>query len=343
MREHPRPHWLAASAPDGAIRVRWDLAEAPHAVAKATLVVALRHMDPEGADDEAFWAGDLDNDLIRMSVVPEAGQVTAYAPADRVVQLTLVCRDAAGALTPAPRLSLAVEVVAGAQSGAKARVPVLEAPVPHAHGPAADIPLIFVEGPDAPDLEALAARVASQVKGEPVQAGGRATSGAFGAKQRWYLTRLGFTPPEGAGLKAVVRTSFIDAPTLASFLVSPPDDALDLPEGSDGLVDGLTPADSFAFYAVLAGPAPWRLLQLTPLPPPFEASAAPALLGDVAGRLEPAVKARVAALASPTPGEIQALKDIPPQLALLEAAAAVLPKGSEARRAVAALAGEPRY
>lgn len=113
----------------------------------------------------------------------------------------------------------------------------------------------------------------------------RPTAG-FGARQRWTLTRFGFETSD-LPRALVLRPTFIDEATLASFQAALPADAVPVPIGADGLVDAVSDDDAMMFYALLEGPAPWRPVPLRPLSPPFEESLRPFVLGDAAARLEP--------------------------------------------------------
>ncbi len=323
----PMPLWTPAVAADGRLDVHWpSLEPEPH---RLVVVVALRRIDE--ADVAGFWAGDFDADLVRQPAERGATAATLYVPAGRPLWLGLVATDAAGAPAPAVA-SGALDARSGVGAGARA----LEGPVPHSHPPDAGTELVFVAGPgeSAPDLAALAGRVARQVVGGADAAGSMAppARGAFGAKQRWYLTRLGW--PEGAdsGPRALIRRpTFITAEEVARWSHELPPDAEPLPPDADGLVDGATPDDATAFYVVMQGPAPWRPLPLAPIPPPFDASRRPVLVGDVESPLTAAVTVALDGLEA----ETLALADLDPRLSLLEAAAQVLPADAQARRAVA--------
>lgn len=237
----------------------------------------------------------------------------------------------------------------------------------HPPGAASHAPTEFVfAGDDAPSLDALARRVAAAVatgRGAdahdadgPVAAAlprSSRAAGGFGARQRWYLTRLVLPPAEGPR-RLVRRATFIDGDALARWRRTPPDDALEVPDDADGLVDALADADATTFYALLAA-APdstdaaadhtrsWRSLPLSPAPPPFDRCARPLVLGEASARLAPEIDARLARLRD----EPLALADLVPVLALVEAAVAFLPPddGLRARTtaALAALASEPRF
>ncbi len=111
----------------------------------------------------------------------------------------------------------------------------------------------------------------------------------FGAKQRWTLTRLGFAPATcNRERVVVVRSTFLDATTIASWEAAPPADAIALPAAADGLVDALTADDAMAFYAVFErSEDAWRSLPVTLLNPPFEEAQRPFIIGDAAARLLP--------------------------------------------------------
>ena len=164
----------------------------------------------------------------------------------------------------------------------------LEAPVCH-HTPAdATVPLIWVDGTGPSSGEELGRRVAAHIAGAPETAPQEevhSPAGAFGARQRRWLTRLTWRPSERSKRVLVRRTRFIDPMVLASMASEPPEDAIVLPALCDGLVDGLTAAGDTAFYLVLEGPAPWTPVSISPLLPPFTEAARPLLLGAVEERL----------------------------------------------------------
>lgn len=305
--------WLVASAADGALRVQWPAPTAP--VARAHLLVCLRAVSPD--DTEAFWAGDLDTDLIRHPVDAAACAATVPVPSGRELHLTLVFRDAADAVVPAPPLRTAEPPPA-----------VLEAPVHH-HSPDDGAPpaLVFVRGTQSPDLSALARRVALAAGAHAPPATGPRP---FAARARWSLVRLRFTPPDDAPLLLVRRTAAIEPADLDAFALSPPPDAIEVPPNTDAIVDGEPAPESIAFYALLAGPAPWRALPLAPQLPPFDDAARLFALGPVEDRLAPAVLDRLDRLGT-TP---VALGELPLALALLEAAVRFLPSASPLRRLV---------
>lgn len=86
----PLPPFLRIAAADGELPLRWT----PLSAARAFVVVALR--EPESFGAEAFWAGEVDNDLIRVPVDASSGQAVVFVPAGRAVALAMVARDAAG-------------------------------------------------------------------------------------------------------------------------------------------------------------------------------------------------------------------------------------------------------
>ncbi|MEZ4264752.1 MAG: hypothetical protein R3F39_00120 [Myxococcota bacterium] len=326
----PLPAWLVATAPAGSLRVRWSAPpEPPEPPTQASLLVCLRPIFPD--DAEEFWAGGLDSDIIRHPVSAGDGHATLAVPSGRELHLALVLRGPDGALMDAPALSLAPE-----PSLAPAPPRVLEAPVHHDHGASDPPALIFVAGTAAPDLDALARRVALAVGASSPAPSAPASVPAFAARPRWSLVRLAFEPPPGAPLRLIRRDRAIEAAELAGWRDRPPPDALELPPDTDALIDGLAdpaaPEPSVMFYAVFAGPAPWTPLPVVPLLPPFDAARRPALLGDVEARLAPAVDQRLARLATAP----VALGDLPLELALIEAAVRCLPDESALKLRVAA-------
>ena len=399
------PAFCRTAAADGALRFCWP----PFAAARAALIVALR--DPASFSPDAFWGGEVDNDLIRVPVDASTGAGAAWVPAGRAVAVALVARDAEGRWLPAPAPTalhdaavqhgshpagdgaqarhvavqhgsplaedgpqahhVAVQhgsYLAGegtpachvaAQHGsppARASSPTLslaaptgpagplDGPVAHSEGPSRATPFIFVAGDGVPDLAALARRVAQAASGQSAPALPAAPpAGCYGARPKWYLTRLALPAPSGLPRTLFRRDHFIAAEDLAAWATAPPEDATPLPSEADGVVDGLAEGDATVFYALLEGPAPWRALPLGPLLPPFSESAHPFALGAAADRLERAVDARLAALAA----EAAPLADLVPLVSLLEAASAWLPEDHPVRvrvlGALAALTTEPRF
>jgi hypothetical protein len=148
------------------------------------------------------------------------------------------------------------------------------------------IPLVWVRDGDSPAAQDLTRQVAAHVGASATGPPELLTSpGAFGARQRAWLTRLTWPHSEADALRVVVRSTFMDRSLLASWEAAMPEDAVEIPLDAGGLVDGLTPQGETAFYAVFAGPEPWRPLPLSPVLPPFDELRAPLLLGDVASRL----------------------------------------------------------
>lgn len=320
----PLPAWLAAVSADGTLRVQWSARE--QAITAAHLLVCLRPVT--AGDAAAFWAGELDSDIIRHPVEARSGFAAVPVPTGRPLYLALVLRGPDGELAASPELRLAPE---------RAPTPrVLESPVDHEHSDSSPPALVFVAGPDAPDLAALARRVALSTGASPPAGGPPAPTPAFAARPRWSLVRLAFDPPEGAPLLLVRRPRAIEPAELARLAHSPPADAVALPPDSDGLIDGLPgsepAAEGVTFYVLLAGPAPWTSVPLVPLLPPFDAAKRPALLGPVEDRLAPAIHHRLDRLATAA----LPLGELPLELALIEAAVECLPVTSELRRRVEA-------
>ncbi|TNF26575.1 MAG: hypothetical protein EP329_21065 [Deltaproteobacteria bacterium] len=343
----PLPPFLRTVAAHGELTLRWT----PLVAARAFVVVALR--EPESFGAAAFWAGEVDNDLIRVPVDARAGEAVVFVPAGRPVALAMVARDAAGALLASPELLAAAQhdcVDHGAEAVQNGHGAVREdddrrltGPVPHREPPSQDTPFVFVASEAAPDLDALARRVAESIAQGPSPAlPARPRTSCFGARQRWYLTRLALP---GTGERHLIRRStFMDADLIATWSAGPPADAVAVPLDADGLVDG-TPGDpdETVFYVLLAGPAPLRPLPLMPVAPPFSSVARPLVLGPAAEQLDAAVAGRIAAI---TDGPV-VLSDLPPVLTLIRAAVAWLSEEHPVRRraedAVAALETEPRY
>ncbi|MCB9728938.1 MAG: hypothetical protein H6744_07600 [Deltaproteobacteria bacterium] len=322
----PPVPWLVASSPDGELRLTWTPPAEPPA--RANLLVCLRPI-PD-ADLAAFWAGDLDADIIRHPVRPEAAAAILRVPAGRELHLALVWRHADGTPEPAETLRLLAPAPAPRT---------LEAPVSHVghegDEPGAAPELVFVEGTRSPDLESLARRVALSAAGGralPAAAPSAEASQPFAARQRWSLIRLAFTPPASAPLQMVRRSQVIDPSELATFADAPPADAIALPPDTDGVIDAEPAPDAIAFYCVLAGPAPWRPLPLAPMPPPFDSASRPALLGPVEARLGAAIDERLERLErAPLP-----LGELPLALDLLDAALRCLPPTAPLRQRITA-------
>lgn len=306
----PLPPRLVVESATGSLVVGWPPLPAP---SPAHVIVALRPLSE--CDAAAFWAGALDADLIRYPVEGHRGRAELHVPAGRRVEVLLVAREPArGGLLATVALTLLETVTPS---------PCPAPPPP----PRPDLVLV-----DDVDLDALAARVAAAYRGEAPAPAPQRAGGPFGTRQRWYLTRLAWSAPPGVPLAVVRRTRFIDAAAVEAWRHEPPDDALPLPSGSDGLIDALTPEAQTAFYCVLAGPSPWRPVAIGPCPPPFDRVCSPAPIGHVVERLAEALARRLEALeARPL-----ALLDLGPELALLEAAGAALAPDAPARRLLAA-------
>ncbi len=342
----PFPGFTHAETATGTLRLRWAPPEPARAqgVARAHAVVVLRPLTPE--DERALWEGAFDHDAIRFPVDPSAGEATLFAPPDRVVTVGLAFRDGQGRLvpTPTPHVLAAAPLPCETPSA-----PPLGAVPRHSHGhtpphgpveaggeasPAPErraplelgepVEMVFAQppgGPPPPDLGALARRVAAQLGGAPPEPPApRPPAGSFGALGRWYPVHLVWPEPEpgtSRELRLVRRARFMDVAEVAGWATAPPRDAVTIPGDVDGLIDATVPQGQVRFYAVLAGPAPWRPLPLSPAPPPFAKPHRPHLLGDVVGVLEAAVRARLARLRSePSAGPDRAV-----QIELLEALA----------------------
>ena len=161
----------------------------------------------------------------------------------------------------------------------------LEGPVCHQEVPSERTPLVWVG-----DGEVEAAGVLQRV-GRHV-AGGQEPSGpatesprSFGSKQRGWLTRLTWRPSKAARRRLIRSPVFLDAQALRAMALDMPSDAIEVPSEADGFIDGLTPDGEVMFYALFEGPSPWVSAPLMPVPPPFEALAAPLLVGDAEGRV----------------------------------------------------------
>jgi hypothetical protein len=310
------PPFKVLSSCDGALHVSWS----PCALGdRSALIVALRPVD-QGLSD-AFWAGELDNDLIRQPVDAACGSATLYVPAGRSLHVALVVRGANGEVVA----SLPVNKATTSSEPARA----LEAPVPHDAAATQATPLVFAHGDTPPGFDALARRVAARASGgRPLEAESPPISG-FGARQRWTLTRLRW--PEGGGpLAIVIRDQFIDSATLDSWSEALPRDAMPIDDACDSLIDAEAPHGALRFYALMRGPAPWRPVALSPVPPPFDEATRPHTIGEIGARLAQGVASVVERLESAP----LALSDLEPQLMMLEGAVDVLASGDPLRALV---------
>lgn len=236
----------------------------------ATLHAWILLVDPERLDPSGLRPEVLLRELIRVPL-PSEPRAIIYVPVGRVIGLALVARDIADRPLEPPPFTIT-----------DYRAP--SAPAATPPGPIAREPLVFAQAAPA-DLAAIAQRVANQLS---VPAQKVVGPSGFGARQRWYLTRLGFVATEPDAPRVVVlRSQFIGEAELAAWRDAPPADAMSLAPAADAIVDGVTPDEAMAFYAVLEGPAPWRPLTLTPLQPPFEDARAPAFIGECRARLGP--------------------------------------------------------
>jgi len=168
------------------------------------------------------------------------------------------------------------------------------------HGPedpAARREFVFVEGAAPPDLSVLARGIAKHCAGGNFTMEKAPNIGAFGTRQRWYLNRVGWDPADFTELRVVIRPTFMSTELIAQWVDEPPPDALPLEAACDGLIDAVSPEGSFAFYAALAGPAPWRPLPMRPIAPPFHDLRRPYFHGDVESRLAEAFRESMERLA----------------------------------------------
>lgn len=239
------------------MHLKWD----PRAIPAGTqghLLILLRPFAP--GDAAKILAGEFNSDLLRVPVTPDQGHASAFVPAHRPVSLLLVFRDAKNG---------------GVNPGQVQVLPIAAAIRPAPPKPSDDsdasggCAFVFVDDSGAPDLHKLASRVAAHFSGKKVPKPPLREGGAFGTKQRWTLSRLTWVPTPKAPLRLIVRPTFIESTEINQWEDALPTDARAMPPGTDGLIDATTPAECFAFYCVLEGPAPWRALPLTPLLPPF--------------------------------------------------------------------------
>lgn len=238
-------------------------------------------VDPSTLTPSALHPEVLLRELIRVPLDARAGAGRVFVPVDRALGVMLMARNEAGRPIPTPPLT--------ARSGAPVAKVEAKRAEPEAPRSGAKIPLVFRRSQGVeiaqPDISDLARRLQAQVPvPEPVTAPKRFS---FGALQRWTLTRLGFAASDAPRL-AIVRTTFLDQTTLATWEQGPPADAIALPPGADGLVDAVTPEDTTAFYAVFErGERGWQSLPLVLLNPPYSESRQPFVVGDAAARLAP--------------------------------------------------------
>ncbi len=189
----------------------------------------------------------------------------------------------------------------------------------------------MVRGQDGPDLGALARRIAARVADGVPQGEVEVPEvrGGFGARQRATLVRLRWpVPPGGQALYLVARSTFLSAEEVAGWATGPPEDAIELPAGTDGLVDARPEPGRTTFYAVLAG---GRSLPLAPDPPPFGGASAPWLLGDVEEALERGLAPWLRITAPTEAADAPRPVDLPPRLKLARAAVQILPEDAELR------------
>ncbi|MGB0589349.1 MAG: hypothetical protein ACPGU1_06685 [Myxococcota bacterium] len=320
---HSLPPFQAVTSQDGVLSVQWEPLASEE---RAAIVIALRAIGPELADD--FWSGALDNDLIRQPVDATRTQATLYVPSGRPLLLTLIVRRS----TDGPREGRPLHI---SQDSAPPATQTLESPVAHASEEGAHTPLIFAHHARPAGFDQLARQLAAQA-GTPNSMVPRAEgpAGAFGARQRWTLTRLTWPEQGSAPLALVMRDTPIEAPTIASWASAPPNDASKLPRAADGLVDASCPLDDLRFYVLMRGPAPWAPVPLSPVPPPFDAAQRPHILGDLGARLTEGVEG----IAHRLEHEELALSDVAPLLTLLRGAVALLSSDHPLQRRVEQIA-----
>ena len=296
--------FVTTSSADGQLALTWN----PQPTSgRAFLIISLRPL--ELADEPSFVAGKLDNDLIRMPVDLALGGVVASVPAGRTISVGVVITAPDRALHPGPPLRI---------GEAPDPRTLLEAPVTHDHTPSPETPFVFAGRGPHPDLEAMARRIRSDGDAPDMPPLPSRDGGCFGARQRWYLTRLRFDASETGELAIVRRAVPFGEAELRAWEDAPPEDADRVSTNHDGLIDGITPDETSAFFAVLRGPAPWRPLRLMPSQPPFTDVANPVVLGDPRPRLVETITRLLAR----TTEETTALSDLPPLFTLMRAAAA---------------------
>ena len=305
--DRPLPPFRVFSTCDGSLTLTWP----PIAGHRGALIIALRPIDASLSG--AFWAGELDNDLIRQPVQPEAGRATIYVPAGRELYVALIVRDIRGDI-----ITCAPVTPESGSTGAT-----LEAPVAHDSQADAEIPLVFAHGRVPAGFQAMTRRVAARVVNSEEAPDTAISAGCFGSRQRWTLTRLQW--PEGTGpLALVVRDSFIPPEALSDWVNCPPPDAVSLPADARTLIDADAEHDTVRFYVLLRGPAPWHAAPLSPVPPPFDVDRPPHVLGDLQKRLAQGINSIIERLDT----EQLALTDLEPRLTILRSAVAILNEGS---------------
>jgi len=271
--------FTAVRSSTGALEVAWRDDPEVASLEAWVLLVDPDALDPASLDRQAFM-----RELIRVPLAPRAGQARVYVPVDRALGLALVARDAAGQAL-APRDFTIAAPLAAAEREATS-----------------------LAGPAARDVASLERALAERLA---VPAPRTLGPTGFGMRQRWTSSRLAFTPEAGPAPRlAVVRPTFIHEDEIRAWADAPPADAIALPPDADGLIDAATPDDAMAFYVVLEGPAPWRPLTLSPVPPPFDATRRPHVIGD--GR------ARAAELARTMPADGPARELVQAAIASLE-------------------------
>jgi hypothetical protein len=312
-----------ASTRTGALRVAWEAPREPVSDARLWLLLA----DPETLSPDALLPEHLLRDLIRLPVEAAAGACVVHAPVGRPLGLALVGRDQTDApcTLPLARVSeVGLPPLHGAHVAPAAYVDVRDrggSDGVSGHEAAAGRPRASQAGPrevagplvvasrgatspigSPPAVAELAARLLASAPRPPAPT----MAGGFGLTQPWYLARLAFDAAPRTGLCLIRRSTFISGGDVQRWKEGPPEDAVPLPEGCDGVVDGLAEEGRTTFYVVLAaGPSagpPWLPLPLSPVQPPFERCEAPLVLGAARARLE-------AALSHDAPRPLRELRD----------------------------------
>jgi hypothetical protein len=307
----PPPQWTAITSPTGHLRVRWDRDQR----GDGHVIIALRPIDPGLTD--AFWAGELDNDLIRIPIALADEGVEAHVPAGRIVWVALITRDG----SPAPPLTITVD---GDGPPPASR---LEGPIDHQTSADKEVPLIFVDG-EGPDLRALVARVARQAEGvAPATEASTPPITALSAIQGPYLTRIQWPVLLEEGARLLTTEGPFDVANLVESEAVQSDIVRVIPSGSHGLVDGLTAPGACMSYIVLSGPEGWNPVAVHRVRPPYIMEGSPWLLGDVEARLMDTINH----LAHQVDTAPAALHGLALQAELIEGACACLAESSPAR------------
>jgi hypothetical protein len=277
----------------GAVEVHWA---PPGRAARLRVWVLLG--DPAALSAADFEPSRLLPRLLRVPVEPAARVARVHVPVGRPLGVAIVGDAHDGTpLTARPErcVDLPLDPPAPLDTDAP-RAAFPEAPAEPARRAHA---LAVLPGEGAAAIDALARRLSAQHPAQPAPP----APGGFGLTQPFYPGRLAF-PPGTADVPRVLvhRAGFISADALAEWREAPPADAISLPEACDGVIDCLTSEGRTSFFALLEGPAPWRVQPLSPSAPPFAEIHHPATIGNA-----PATAAALAARAATASGPLREL------------------------------------